>query len=1003
MLAFDEPAGNNCAFGGTRFEIGTDEDGDGQLSDTERQSTRYVCDFYGLVNGVWTGTLVIESSEDIVRAYGVVEVAGDLRVERAGDVSDLHGLDQLVSVSGDLVIAHNPGLEDISALESLASVGGDVIVESNPALASLDGLTGLSAVKGKLRIADNAALESLTHVDAITSVGGDLEILDNATLPQADAAIWSERSGLAVEGDIEVAHNADRYEPNNDSTEATSFTDLGSDAYLATLSITRDDTDWFRFDAEDADVGTFFRVLVTPVDSFAPEALIIRADAQGSEVVGFANWGPEGPDLALDHPIETAASYYVLIRADIAGERGSYNVIFVHKRTRPVGAIRGQVFSPLSGDAAAGSASVDPGARLVLDEALVRLDGAGDGDASLAALALARVRKVGRRWLVRRASAGHARRFAGAGDDSARPTMKMIARLAASPGVLGARPNFLRAHHAAPNDALYSEQKPHYDLLGLEAAWDLTTGSADTVVAVLDTGILWRDGDTAASHEDFACGRVVPGYDFVEDDDDPYDTCAGAGYHGTHVAATIGACTNDDGSASYGGAGVDWAAKILPVRVLGLEDECYGTDDAIIRGMLWSAGIRDMDGDGTDDLPANPNPAQVLNMSLGGKGYGYQDVVDRIRTETGAVIVVAAGNETDDAALYAPAGLEGIVTVGSVGPSTALSGFSNFGPKVDVLGPGGDQLSLGYYREWDGVLSAGLDPITGGFGHVFYNGTSMASPHIAGVVSLMSAVRPGLTTDQALAWLRASATMPSGCPGDATCGCSGDLCGAGLVTAAASVSLAQSAGATGPFVLAAKHLLSVAEDETEATIDLRNGGDAEAALTLATSDPALSLDNASVTIPAAGTAQVKVTLDRDATASGRYRSGIFVTGGGPELEVRVEYSVGSAVSDVGVLEVDLYRYGDWGWYMDRLVVLPYAAQAPSYAFAFENLTDGTYAVQALAVDPNDANKITMIGTFQPVEVTGGQAVEDVQVLLAPNEPSAAAAHGIPPRVLDPVD
>lgn len=179
-----------------------------------------------------------------------------------------------------------------------------------------------------------------------------------------------------------------------------------------------------------------------------------------------------------------------------------------------------------------------------------------------------------------------------------------------------------------PNDPQYTNQWHYKGTYGIDApaAWDIITGSTDIVVAVIDTGI--------CNHADLA-GRYLPGYDFVSDvlvandgggrdgdASDPGDwiTAAedGSGYfagcgasdsswHGTHVAGTIGAASNNN----FGVAGINWVSKILPVRVLG---KCGGNTSDIIDGMRWAAGLT------VAGVPANPYPAKVLNMSLGGSG-----------------------------------------------------------------------------------------------------------------------------------------------------------------------------------------------------------------------------------------------------------------------------------------------------------------------------------------------------------------------------------------------
>lgn len=343
-----------------------------------------------------------------------------------------------------------------------------------------------------------------------------------------------------------------------------------------------------------------------------------------------------------------------------------------------------------------------------------------------------------------------------------------------------------------PTDARYAEQWHYYEGTGglnLPAAWDITNGSGVTV-AVIDTGY--------RPHADLAA-NIVGGYDFISDsfvgndgngrDNNPQDPgdwntagqCgAGIGasnssWHGTHVAGTIAAVTNN----GNGVAGVAYGARVVPVRVLG---RCGGYTSDIADGIVWASG-------GTvSGVPANPNPARVINMSLGGDGAcdtTTQSAINAARSR-GTVVVVAAGNSNVNASGASPANCSGVITVASTNRSGGKAYYSNFGSVVDVAAPGGDVRSSGA----NGVLSTLNTGTTtpGSDAYAFYQGTSMASPHVAGVVALMLSRNSALTPDDVESRLKSSTR---GFP--ATC----SQCGTGIVNALAAVNAAGGGGGGG--------------------------------------------------------------------------------------------------------------------------------------------------------------------------------------------------------------
>lgn len=411
----------------------------------------------------------------------------------------------------------------------------------------------------------------------------------------------------------------------------------------------------------------------------------------------------------------------------------------------------------------------------------------------ISATQLERMRGAAGMRLARfRAMSGNARVLSLPKEFSQGEAAAIAARIAAVPGVDYAvvdrimHPMLLDDFAATPtfpNDPGFLEQWHYYEPtagIDLPGAWKFTSGDPSVHVAVVDTGIR---GD----HEDLV-GQWQGGYDFINmpfngrdgdgrdaDPTDPGDYFGGYGssWHGTHVSGTIGAATNN----GIGVSGIAHGATIQPVRVLG---PLGGFTSDIVDAIRWASGST------ITGVPDNPDPARVLNLSLGGGGacdQVWQDAIDDV-VAAGSVMVVAAGNETDNAALYSPAGCDGVITVGAVDRTGDLAWYSNYGSTVEISAPGGDTTT-----PTDGVLST-LDSGTttpAGDTYEFYQGTSMATPHVAGVVALMFSVNPNLTPAKVLSILKLSAKdFPAGssCSADAT------LCGAGILNAFRAVAVA---------------------------------------------------------------------------------------------------------------------------------------------------------------------------------------------------------------------
>ncbi|MCO4256709.1 S8 family peptidase [Pseudarthrobacter cellobiosi] len=364
-----------------------------------------------------------------------------------------------------------------------------------------------------------------------------------------------------------------------------------------------------------------------------------------------------------------------------------------------------------------------------------------------------------------------------------------MAEIAASGSVDYVEPDARMTVALTPNDPRYGEQWDFTGTNGMRVpgAWDVATGTGVTV-AVIDTGI--------TAHPDLDA-NVLPGYDFVsdataardgngrdanaQDQGDWYaagecgqSTAGNSSWHGTHVAGTVAAVTGN----ATGVAGVAPNAKVVPVRVLA---KCGGSLSDIADAIIWSAG-------GTvSGIPANANPATVINMSLGGSGAcgsTYQAAINSA-VSRGATVVVAAGNSNQDASGFRPANCNSVVSVAASNPSGSLSYYSNYGSTVDLTAPGGDVRVAG-----GGILST-INTGTstpGSAGYASYQGTSMAAPHVAGLAALMKSKSSTLTPAQVESTLKqGTRPMPGGC----TTGC-----GTGLSDATKTMGLL--GGATPP-------------------------------------------------------------------------------------------------------------------------------------------------------------------------------------------------------------
>ncbi len=451
-----------------------------------------------------------------------------------------------------------------------------------------------------------------------------------------------------------------------------------------------------------------------------------------------------------------------------------------------------------------------------------------------------------------------------------------------------------------PNDQLYNLQW-HYPQLNLPAAWDITTGSANVIVSIIDTGI--------TGHPDLVNRDTGTGYDMISEasisldgngvDPDPTDVGdknnqdGSSSWHGTHVAGTVGAQTNN----TEGGAGVDWACGLMHVRVLG---KGGGLSSDINEGIRYSAGLPNNSG------TTPPNAADVINMSLGGGGFSQivQDTCNAA-VAAGTTIVAAAGNENTGQLSY-PASYANVISISATDFNKNKAPYSNFGTGIDVAAPGGnvsaDLTGDGYA---DGVLSTLVSESGGGLtpSYVFYQGTSMASPHVAGVCSLLLAVDPALTPAQIENLLKTTAE-DLGAPGR------DDIYGDGLVDALGAVQAAQGGGNPNPVLSVSTNSLNFGTTSTTLPISIANAGGGD----LNVNFVVVEFSGAGWLSAQAIGSTINVTVDRNAVAAGSYTGQVQLTSNGGNANVAVSMSKttggGGAqgfldVGTVFVLAVDL--------------------------------------------------------------------------------------------------
>ena len=562
-------------------------------------------------------------------------------------------------------------------------------------------------------------------------------------------------------------------------------------------------------------------------------------------------------------------------------------------------------------------------------------------------------------------------------------TVLAVQALRARADVASADLNYIHRPLRVPNDPHYHYQW-HYPMINLPQAWDITTGGAgNVIVAVVDTGVLLNHPDLDS--------KLVAGYDFISNatrarDGDGIDANANdpgdlatpgkSSFHGTHVAGTIAAKSDN----TLGVAGVSWGARIMPIRVLG---QGGGTDFDIIQGVLFAAGLQN----DSNTIPAQR--ADIINLSLGGGAFSQtaQNAYTAARN-AGVIIIAAAGNENTSQLSY-PASYTGVVSVSAVDMNKNRAPYSNFGTAIDVAAPGGNMsVDLNNDGIGDGVLSTLGDDSAGPIqsSYEFYQGTSMAAPHVAGVAALMKAVHPGLTPAQFDTELvNGSITDDLGTAGR------DDIYGHGLINALKAVQRAQvlaAPGGTAAALVASPAALNFGVTRTAMTLTVQNGGTgALAGVTVAANQTWVNVAQTTGGADGLGTYTVTINDTGLQTQPGLYSARITFSSTTPVVvpaQVAVTIEVGGAASGAGSAGVLYMILIDAATLVEVPGQVVMAAQPP-YAYSFSGVAPGRYYVVA-GTDLNNDGFICdageACGAYPSLDRLGEVVVGGANVVIA---------------------
>lgn len=423
-----------------------------------------------------------------------------------------------------------------------------------------------------------------------------------------------------------------------------------------------------------------------------------------------------------------------------------------------------------------------------------------------------------------------------------------------------------------PSDTRYFNQRWHYELINLPAAMNRLHAAAlpqtrqRPVVAVIDEGVMLDHPDIRPQL--FSSGRAFVTNSTDTGDrasgDDVSQAADGATFHGTHVAGTVGASTFD----SYGGAGVAPMALILPLRVFPRNTDASSLD--VIQAMRYAAGLSNNSG----TLPARR--ADVINLSLGSDRAcdpGYASVVREVRAQ-GTVVLAASGNSALTT-VGSPANCAGVIAVGAVDPSGLPASYSNTGSDLDLVAPGGatQQASDRVYSDIGTFVNGARQAGFGGLA-----GTSMATPHVSGVIALMRYINPSITPGQ-IDTLIQNGTLTSGAGSTSR----NDDYGHGRIDADKAVVAAfSSVGSTVPEapvrVVASPSTIDFGSFRSTATFNLQaDAGVSESVVSVASNSAAVQVAPVANAVDGRGLGTYAITVSRTGLPDGTSFPQIVVT------------------------------------------------------------------------------------------------------------------------------